>query len=265
MKMESQVGISIMRTIFLLIPNPIKIYARKSQHKYIFGLYLNTRCKIESPEFYGQFSEDQIIESYLPEITGTYVDIGAGYPVRGSNTYLFYRKGWRGICVEPININCKLFRWFRGGDKIINSLCGLSEQSVEFFEFEAYEYSTTSRKVAEAVLAEGRSKLLRKISIPCSPMKNFAPEMRPSDATFISVDAEGAELEILMSNDWIRTRPRLLCVEEWSDSISDGQSKVSRFLNETGYTKVAQISLSVFYLENSISESVLAHSTRLQI
>lgn len=50
---------------------------------------------------YAQAGEDVILDfliNYQP--SGFYVDVGCNHPLRGSNTYRFYRKGWRGICVD---------------------------------------------------------------------------------------------------------------------------------------------------------------------
>jgi hypothetical protein len=54
---------------------------------------------------YSQHGEDRLILDYFKKLgrpTGTYVDVGANYPIKISNTYLLYRSGWRGLTVEPI-------------------------------------------------------------------------------------------------------------------------------------------------------------------
>ena len=33
--------------------------------------------------------------------TGTYIDIGANLPTNYNNMYLFYERGWNGVCIEP--------------------------------------------------------------------------------------------------------------------------------------------------------------------
>src|ERR1700722_6821972 len=33
--------------------------------------------------------------------TGFYIDIGAGHPRFGNDTFLLYQRGWRGINIEP--------------------------------------------------------------------------------------------------------------------------------------------------------------------
>jgi hypothetical protein len=54
------------------------------------------------PEPYGsQDGEDAIIAELCPEPTGVYVDVGAGDPVSCSNTFQLWRRGWRGLLIEP--------------------------------------------------------------------------------------------------------------------------------------------------------------------
>src|SRR5215207_3271493 len=51
---------------------------------------------------YAQEGEDLVLRRLFEErTTGFFVDVGAHHPRRFSNTYLFYRAGWRGINVEP--------------------------------------------------------------------------------------------------------------------------------------------------------------------
>lgn len=70
---------------------------------------------------YAQSGEDVVVDAILSrQKTGFYVDIGAYHPKVFSNTYLFYKRGWRGICVEP-NPEAKiLFQVARPRDVFVN-------------------------------------------------------------------------------------------------------------------------------------------------
>jgi hypothetical protein len=69
----------------------------------------NLRARLMGPSAfdfssYSQSGEDRIIEFFL-NTTGlenaTYLDIGASHPMAFNNTYLLYRRGLRGVCVDP--------------------------------------------------------------------------------------------------------------------------------------------------------------------
>ena len=48
-----------------------------------------------------QFNEFEIIRELLPNIDdGVYVDVGAGDPIKFSNTYDLYNLGWYGLCID---------------------------------------------------------------------------------------------------------------------------------------------------------------------
>jgi hypothetical protein len=56
---------------------------------------------IEAVPYYSQHGEDRIIceRVRLPE-KGVFVDVGAGHPTEGSNTYHFEERGWTGLCID---------------------------------------------------------------------------------------------------------------------------------------------------------------------
>jgi hypothetical protein len=53
---------------------------------------------------FAQAGEDLVIAGLMDMIRvakPTYLDVGAWEPIESNNTYLFYRKGGRGVLVEP--------------------------------------------------------------------------------------------------------------------------------------------------------------------
>ena len=54
---------------------------------------------------FSQEGEDLILQRYFEGKTkGFFVDIGAHHPIRFSNTYHFYRRGWRGMVVQHASL-----------------------------------------------------------------------------------------------------------------------------------------------------------------
>ena len=52
---------------------------------------------------YSQEGEDMILKRLFGgQKFGFYVDVGAHHPKRFSNTYYFYKKGWRGINIDAM-------------------------------------------------------------------------------------------------------------------------------------------------------------------
>ncbi len=77
---------------------------------------------------YSQEGEDMILQRILGDKKhGFYVDVGAHHPRRFSNTYLFYRRGWSGINIEPNPEAMNAFQVDRERD--INLQFGIAEHA----------------------------------------------------------------------------------------------------------------------------------------
>jgi len=65
--------------------------------KYFYHMYY--RPKIFFPKkTYSMYGEDLFIKEFFKKKQiGFYVDVGCYHPIDGSNTYLLYKKGWKGV------------------------------------------------------------------------------------------------------------------------------------------------------------------------
>ena len=212
-----------------------------------FGIYVNLRTISESNLYFGQLGEDQALERWLPESKGFYLDIGAGYPVRGSNTYLFYKRGWRGVAVEPIRSSTITYKLFRPRDKVINRLAGNSSGYSYFYHFEPYEYSTTNPEIATQMSERPDTLLLSKRKVRQIRLSELDLRLTPHEPTFVSIDAEGADLDILKGFPWTISRPRVFCIEEWADRVNPTDN-VTNFLVAQGYTLKENLSPSLIFV-----------------
>ena len=73
--------------------------------------------------------------------SGFFVEFGATDGVSGSNTFLFYLSGWKGVCIDPLPGLKNKYRFIRGRDKFINAgLFGSRTKSHEELNFYYYRY-----------------------------------------------------------------------------------------------------------------------------
>lgn len=85
---------------------------------------------------YSQEGEDQILRRmFEKKNTGFFVDVGAHHPIRFSNTYFFYRKGWSGVNIDATPGSMVSFDKLRARDTNIE--CGIDEQEdvLDFYCF----------------------------------------------------------------------------------------------------------------------------------
>jgi Methyltransferase FkbM domain len=176
-----------------------------ARYKVQSSFWFNKRNRLNLS--YGEFGVDRFVHELLPEVgRGFYVDVGAHHPVCWSNTYHFYRCGWRGINIDALPDSMTAFRTLRPRD--INLEACLSTRDgaeVTYFMFEQPECNTVDSNVAEAVERRGIRLIYRKI-LPSRTLAACLDEYLPARTgiDFLSIDAEGMDEAILIAHDWDR-------------------------------------------------------------
>ena len=220
---------------------------------YFYALYSFLISKTQ--DFYSQTGEDQLLLKYLPEANGSFVDVGAGQPVRGSNTYYFYKRGWSGTLIDPVDFNLRLTKLFRTRDKFIQNIVSSKNATLNFYEFYQAEYSTIEKSVAESLVNRG-IKLRSKIDLKPITLASLNLACEPIDATLLSIDVEGHDLEVLQSNNWSGFKPRVICVEENIASNKQSDSNIANYLMAYGYKFVESTGLTSIYVHSDYLESM---------
>jgi FkbM family methyltransferase len=221
--------------------------------RYPYHVFDNFMFRFRSRKFYGQTAEDALLQRLLPEKEGSYFDIGGGHPIKYSNTYAFYRRGWSGISVDAIKFNTKIYRLMRPRDSSIHALIGDSNEMTDFFVFEPYGLSTADPEVAKNVLKIKDVRLLETIQLRTVRLSEIMPNITPYKASFLSVDVEGLDLQVLKTNDWTRFRPRVICVENWGGVQNSTTSEIAAYLDSKNYRMHAFTGLSEIYIAKDYS------------
>jgi FkbM family methyltransferase len=232
----------------------LKIQRDSQTYIYLRRIYRKTG-KVHKIEIsHSSFGEDRVLAKYLPELDGRYVDVGAGAPVNGSNTYLFYERGWRGTILDPIHSLVQSHKRRRPRDNQIQACVGNRDgKKVEFFEYLADDFSTNSRGRVEQLFSEGikphKSYLsdvihLRELNFICNPLT-------PS---LLNIDVEGSEMDVLQSNDWDVCKPRVIAVEEWVSPIYV-KTEVRKYLELMDYELTSRCFLTSIYVHKLYLET----------
>lgn len=184
---------------------------------------------------FSQFGEDLVIDAILgspPD--GVYVDVGANDPSILSNTQRFYRRGWRGVNIEPNAALCDELERQRPGDVNLNIGVASEAGTLIFYRMEPSTLSTFDSGAVKDNLAHPGACLAEEVSVAVQPLSQvFDEHLEGRAVDFLSVDTEGLDLAVLQSNDWVRHRPRLVVVEvAWSGS------EIADYLQQQGYAHV---------------------------
>lgn len=103
---------------------------------------------------YAQCGEDLIIDFLFSWVlyvkSPTYMDIGAHHPHNFNNTYLFYKKGCRGVNLEPDPVLFDHFARMRPADVNINKGVGFDDAIVtaDFYMLASKALNTFSKERA---------------------------------------------------------------------------------------------------------------------
>jgi FkbM family methyltransferase len=185
----------------------------------------------------GSFSQDGIdrfLLEYFGNKAGTYVDVGANHPFVISNTFLLYKRGWRGLTIEPIVRLTKKHRFWRPRDVCVNVGIDENRSKLILHEFCPAGFSTFDESQAQNLLSGGCF-LVRKLEVDVFPLaeiyKTHSQELPSVD--LLSVDAEGMDLRILRSNDFTILRPKLIVVERQDEP--HGERELEELLAANGY------------------------------
>jgi len=182
---------------------------------------------------FSQYGEDLFLQERFEGRKGLYIDIGGNHPIRGSNTYQLYRKGWGGLVVEPIERFYTKQRRVRPRDIQVNAAVGSSAGELTFYEMIPSVLSTCDADVAKEVLSMGRGRLLREYSVRVATVAElYRTHMAPRPISLLCIDTEGHDLAVLQGVDWTTVHPEIVICEA---NEMDQEREISRFLALYGY------------------------------
>jgi len=203
---------------------------------------------------YSQEGEDILINRILaPNKAGFFVDVGAHHPIRFSNTYALYRKGWRGINVDATPGSMEMFKKLRPADINIECAVSIDDTPMMFHMFKESALNTFEPSLAQEYI-DGGCVLERTIKIKPRSLLSILEEHLPpgKHINLLNVDVEGKELEVLHSNDWHSYRPDLIILEVLATPFASLCSHPTvSFLADKGYEPISRLTNSVILQHKS--------------
>ena len=210
------------------------------------------------PASYSQAGEDAVLrflfaDKKLARIS--YLDVGTNPPDFGSNTYLFYRSGSTGVCVEADRSLIPDIARLRPRDKVLN--VGVSTGTAgeaDFYIFDVHGLSTFDKAEADKRAASGQFKLtevakVKLIDINTILRDNFA--QRPD---LLSIDIEGLDLAVLKTLDFDRYPIPVVCVETCrysEDHVRPKDHAIAEFMLTKGYEVYADTYINTIFVQKA--------------
>lgn len=174
---------------------------------------------------------------------GVYVDIGCWDPVRASNSYYFYLRGWKGICIDPNPKMEELFAKKRKSDIFINNAVGIGNKILTYYMLEDTLSSMNTLDYSFIQQHKLEDKIVEKKDVETvSLQKILEKHIKAGEIIdFLDVDVEGFDLEVLQSNDWEKFRPRIILVESDKCLKDDLQSEITKYLEQKEYKIISKM------------------------
>lgn len=181
---------------------------------------------------HSQYAEDLFLAEFLgKKKDGFYIDIGAHHPKFLSNTKYFYKRGFRGINIEANPALIEEFLIQRNDE--INLNIGIAEQEdeMDFYILSCPALGTFNKDEAVKFCKERGVEIKNTIKVKTLPLKKIMEQyVGDKVIDFMSVDAEGYDLEVLKSNDWSKYRPEFLVIE-----TSENYDNILNFVSGINY------------------------------
>ena len=188
---------------------------------------------------YSQHGQDTFIyETFFKGRTepGTFVDVGAYDGTTFSNTFLFERLGWNGVCVEPLPA---AFAKLKASRSAICVNCAVSDASgsgtlIQVDMPSGFEQMYSGLKAnfderhRQTIQKWGSNQ--KEVTVQIRSLADILSECRVDRVDYLSIDTEGSDWRILRSFDLSAFEVQVISVEN-----NYGNEKIRRHMLGCGY------------------------------
>jgi FkbM family methyltransferase len=204
-------------------------------------LYRKLVSRQQAHEYPSQLQQDRwVLETVFPGVKdGYFVDVGSGDGEYISNTWRLETNGWKGVCIDPFPTNmarrsCQMFR------EVVYSTSGRTvtfRDGALFGGIDALIPSSTRGLVASSRTVEFKTVTLDDV---------LARAKAPRFIHYVSVDVEGAELEVLKGLSLDRYQVGAFTIEH--NFQEPKRTEIRSLLEKSGYRLAKSVQWEDWYL-----------------
>jgi len=204
---------------------------------------------------YSQEGEDMILRRLFEnQQTGFYVDVGAHHPKRFSNTYFFYKKGWRGINIDAMPDSMRPFNKIRPRDINIEKPVSDKKQVLTYYAFNEPALNGFSKELSDERANQNNNyHIIFEKDIETSTLAEILDNNLPQnqEIDFLSIDVEGLDFMVLKSNNFEKYKPKVILIEILGSSLTDIENnEISKYLKGFDYSIYAKAVNTVIFISN---------------
>jgi FkbM family methyltransferase len=206
-------------------------------------------------ESYSQEGEDVLIERIMWNVPneGFYIDIGAHHPIKFSNTYMFYKKGWRGINLDAMPGSMKEFNKLRPRDINLEIPISDKKEKLTYYIFNYPELNSFVKDNVDEWNGRGDIKVVEEISLTTMTiievLQKYANGIQKID--LLSIDIEGMDIRVLKTIDFNCYDIKMILIEEGHKNIEKTiQGETYIFLKSKGYELTSKLWHTSLYIKS---------------
>lgn len=181
----------------------------------------------------------------------TYLDIGAFHPVKDSNTYFLYQKGWYGTLIEPNSYMNVLSHEIRPNDILINCAVDVEEGEKTLYIFGEVDSSNTlsedfvNRKQKAQNTSVGWTAQVKTHTINQIITKHI--DYFNQTPFFMNIDIEGLDFDVISTYSHDVRIPFIMIEDDSIEAFFN--SPIKNIMLEKQYYPIASSFLSTLYID----------------
>ena len=239
-----------------MVKTKSKFLELSKKYKFLKKLYFFYNIYLRNRKFLNngtQFGEDKYIINFFPEnYKGKYLDVGCYHPTKHNNTYLMYKRGWRGINIDLNSLSIDLFNYHRPKD--INLNTGISNKEIKKNVYFIDELNTQNTLDKNQLIFLKKHHNIKKqeitnIIIKTKKLMSILDKYKFYNIDFMNLDIEGHELEVLKSINFKKTKIKYMCIEmiNYNKKAIENGKKIKSLLIKNNYILVKKIGFNFIY------------------
>ncbi len=198
-----------------------------------FNIFVRYRFLKRNKKTFSQFGEDLFVKNFFEkQENGKYVDLGAFHPMRLSNTFLLYKKGWSGTNIDLNPITIDLFNIARSNDKNICCLLADKNNILRDVYFEDWSAASSLSK---------NDNLKNKKQMKTRTFESLINH----DFDFLNIDLEGHDYEILQTINFNKFNPKLICIEILKNCAD--KENIFKYMDQNNFIFLKNLGPSFFF------------------
>ena len=219
----------------------------------VYASLLSSRLGV--PFTFSQNFEDIRMSRVFPGNEGFFVDVGSCLPVDDSCTFLFSRRGWRGVCIDAIPQREDMYRQLRPNDILISSLVG-NTSNTRFYQITKADgaltgLSTESLEIANKAAEDGF--IVTELDLPIRTLTSLLKDSNvPKEFEILSVDVEGHAKDILSGDFFNEFSPKLICLETTVPRSPALDNELIDYVKSQDYVEVVHDGLNSFFARKDL-------------